>query len=107
MRTALVSLLAVAALALAGCSGNGGKGPAASTDDDLADLPMLHGYVVDPAIRPLAGVTVKVLDTNASIDTDDGGYFGFDDLPTETFLVLVATKAGFLPQSKQVTLTPD
>jgi hypothetical protein len=62
---------------------------------------------VDPAIRPLAGVTVKVLDTNASVGTDDGGYFGFDDLPTETFLVIVASKAGFLPQSKQVTLVPD
>lgn len=106
-RRALLAMLAVAAVALAGCSGGGKKDSASPSDDDLRDLPMLHGYVVDPAIRPLGGVTVKVLDTNASVESDDSGYFGLDDLPTEQFLVLVASKAGFLPQSKQVTLLPD
>ncbi len=107
-RRATLALLAVLALALAGCSGGkDGAGPKGTAEDGVGDLPMLHGYVVDPAIRPLAGATVKVLDTNASLPTDDGGYFGFDDLPTETFLVIVASKEGFLPQSKQVTLLPD
>ena len=108
MRSALLAVLATAVLALAGCSGGGqGDGGAAGSDDQLDGLPMLHGYVVDAAIRPLDGVTVTVLDTNASAATDDGGYFGFEELPTESFLVIVATKPGYLPQSKQVTLVPD
>lgn len=106
MRT--VAILTILALAVAGCNG-GGKGSKGgpASDDDLGDLPMLHGYVVDPAIRPLEGVTVKVLDSNATTATNEGGYFGFDGLPTEQFLVIVASKDGFISQSKQVTLVPD
>jgi hypothetical protein len=104
MRT--VAFLTILALALAGCSGGDG-----SKDGDGGpvggDVPMLHGYVVDAAIRPLEGVTVKVLDSNVSVLSDAGGYYGFDGLPTEQFLVLVATKPGYIAQSKQVTLVPD
>ena len=104
----LATTLLVLALALAGCAGGkGGKKDGVASDDDLRALPQLHGYVVDPAIRPLEGVTVKVLDTNSTTTTDDGGYFGLDDLPTEQFLVIVASKPGFIPQSTQVTLAPD
>jgi hypothetical protein len=106
-RTLLAAALLLT-LALAGCSGGkDGSGKGSASDDDLGDLPMLHGYVVDAAIRPLEGVTVKVIDTNVSTETNEGGYFGLDDLPTEQFLVIVASKPGFLPQSKQVTLVPD
>lgn len=101
-------VLLLVALALAGCSdgkkGGDGTGPG---DDETKGLPMLHGYVVDPTIAPLEGVTVKVLDSNATTATDEGGYFGFDELPTETFLVIVASKPGYIPSSKQVTLVPD
>lgn len=105
MRT--LAVLTILALLLAGCSDgkNGDKGSAGGPAP--GDTPMLHGYVVDAAIRPLEGVTVKVLDSNVSVLSDPGGYYGFEDLPTEQFLVLVATKAGFIPQSKQVTLVPD
>lgn len=68
---------------------------------------MLHGFVFDPALRPLDGATVKVLDTNASTATDPEGFFGFGGLPVEQFLVVVATKDGFVPMSKQVTLVQD
>lgn len=98
----------LAALMLAGCSGgkakDDGKAPAAG---GAGVLPMLHGYVFDPAVRPLEGVTVKVLDTNSSGATDTEGFFGFDGLPVEQFLVVVATKDGYQPSSKQVTLSPD
>jgi hypothetical protein len=103
-----LAVLAVMALALAGCSdGKGeddGKDPATS---GAGSLPMLHGYVFDPAVRPLAGVQVKVLDTNSTVLTDDGGFFGFDGLPLEQFLVVVASVDGFVSGSKQVTLTAD
>lgn len=102
-----LALLVVLTLAVAGCSSGKGGGKEGTSDDDLSEMPMLHGYVVDPAIRPLEGVTVKVIDTNATSITNEGGYFGLDELPTEQFLVIVATKVGYMPQSKQVTLLPD
>lgn len=104
----ILVLLTVLAMVLAGCSGGkGGDGGNGGGGPSPGDVPMLHGYIVDLAIRPLEGVTVKVLDSNVSVLSDVGGYYGFDDLPTEQFLVLVATKEGYIPQSKQVTLVPD
>lgn len=104
MRWLAVAL--VAALTLAGCSdGKGGDDAPASGDPE--DLPMLHGFVFDPALRPMAGATVKVLDTNVSTTSDDEGFFGFDGLPVEQFLVIVATLEGFTPSSKQITLAVD
>lgn len=105
MRT--IALLTALALLLAGCSGSNGSDNGADSGPSAGDVPMLHGYVVDLAIRPLEGVSVKVLDSNVSVLSDAGGYYGFDGLPTEQFLVLVATKPGYIPQSKQVTLVPD
>lgn len=102
-----LAVVLVATVTLAGCSGAGGgdgKDPAA---EGAGALPMLHGYVLDPAVRPLAGATVKVLDTNASTLVDDEGFFGFDGLPVDQFLVVVATMDGFMPTSKQITLTAD
>ncbi|MEK6975976.1 MAG: carboxypeptidase-like regulatory domain-containing protein [Candidatus Thermoplasmatota archaeon] len=104
----VLAVATILALVLAGCSD--GKGDGGSKDEGSGPdggVPMLHGYVVDLAIRPLEGVTVKVLDNNVSVLSDAGGYYGLDDLPTEQFLVLVASKDGYIPQSKQVTLVPD
>jgi hypothetical protein len=101
----LLAVVAVLALALAGCSGGKGDGGNDPSPSGAGSLPMLHGYVFDPAIRPLAGVTVKVLDTNATTVTDEEGFFGFDALPAEQFLVIVASLEGFVSGSKQVTLT--
>lgn len=106
MRALAVAVTLV--VALAGCSGGDGKGtspgPGNSAD---AEMPMLHGYVVDPAIRPLEGVVVKVIDNEVNVTTTAEGFFGFEDLPTEQFLVVVASLAGYIPASKQVTLVPD
>ena len=103
----LLAVLAVLALTLAGCSGGKDEADGATPQGGDEAMPMLHGYVFDPAIRPLEGVTVKVLDTNASVVTDAEGFFGFEDLPIEQFLVIVATIDGFVPGSKQVTLTAE
>ncbi|HUR24532.1 MAG TPA: carboxypeptidase-like regulatory domain-containing protein [Candidatus Thermoplasmatota archaeon] len=108
MRLRLFATMAVVAFVLAGCSGKkaddgDGTDPASSGG---GSLPMLHGYVFDPAVRPLEGVTVKVLDTNSTTVTDEEGFFGFTELPVEQFLVVVASIDGFSSGSKQVTLTP-
>lgn len=106
MRT--LAVLAVLAVTLAGCSSGGKDAPGgASGPSGTVALPMLHGYIVDPAIRPVEGAVVTVLDNNVTTQSNANGYFGLDDLPTEQFLVLVASKAGYLPQSKQITLVPD
>jgi hypothetical protein len=106
-RMRLLAVLAVVALALAGCSDGKGKDDGKDPGSDPGSLPMLHGYVFDPAVRPLAGVQVKVLDTNSTAVTDDQGFFGLEGLPVEQFLVVVATFDGFMPDSKQVTLTAE
>jgi hypothetical protein len=102
-----LAVLAVLALTLAGCSGGKGEDDGATPQGGDEALPMLHGYIFDPAIRPLEGVSVKVLDTNSTSVTDANGYFGFDGLPVEQFLVIVASLDGFMPGSKQVTLAAD
>ena len=102
-----IALLTVFAFVLAGCSGGEGGDKDVGSGPSGGGVPMLHGYVVDLAIRPLEGVTVKVLDSNVSVVSNEGGYYGFAGLPTEQFLVLVATKEGYIPQSKQITLVPD
>lgn len=103
----LLAIAAVAALAVAGCSGGKGDDGDESASPGAGSLPMLHGYVFDPALRPLEGATVTVLDTNSTGVTNDEGFFGFSELPLEQFLVVVATMDGFVAGSKQVTLTAD
>ena len=102
-----LAFVALAAVVLAGCSGgkaaDHGKEPAAPA----GGLPMLRGFVFDDALRPMAGVTVKVLENNASAVTGDQGDYRFAALPTDQFLVIVANKSGFLSSSKQVTLSPQ
>ncbi len=101
-------LLTLASLLLAGCSGD-----APVTDDVVSEpapaveRPPLHGWVLDPSIRPLAGVNVEVLEANATAITDAEGYYGFDGLPHGETMILVATLDGYRSQSRQVTLHPD
>jgi hypothetical protein len=102
-----LAALAVLAVALAGCSDSSGGDGSPVTAGNPEGLPMLHGYIFDPALRPLAGANVKVLDGNGTATTDEEGFFGLDGLPTEQFLVIVATLDGFTPSSKQITLAVD
>jgi hypothetical protein len=104
VRVVVLAILLASAVTLAGCSSpeaEQAKTPSAGK------LPALHGWVFDAALRPLKGVTVKVLDTNSSTTTNDEGFYGFDGLPIEQFLVVVATKELFKVSSKQVTLTDE
>lgn len=95
------------AVALAGCSGGKGGEAGDGTRPSDETLAGLHGWVFDSAIRPLAGATVKVIDTNTSVVTDAEGRYGMDGLPVEQFLIVVATLDGYTASSKQITLAPD
>lgn len=108
--------LAVAALALAGCSGSGG---AASTpeaglsseeiDNAVRDVPVaasattgvIRGVVVDQAIRPIAGATVAVAGFGSETVSNDQGAFGFEGLQPGTYFV-TASKEGYEPSQTSV-----
>jgi hypothetical protein len=100
-------LFLLVSLAFAGCSQGEGadkkeaEGPGAAGP---GDAPPLHGYVFDPAVTPMAGATVRVLENNATAVTDEDGFYGFVGLPTDQFLVLVVSLEGYQSQSRQVTL---
>lgn len=100
----LFAIALLASTALAGCSEDKGASDDAAPEPER---PPLHGWVLDVALRPLAGVKVQVLETNGTTVTDAEGYYGFDDVPTERFLVLVAALDGYETTSKQVTLPAE
>lgn len=102
---AAVAFLALASLALAGCSGggNGGDEPPAANFEELgleatATTGILRGIVVDEAIRPVAGADIgargpdgPVANTTSAAD----GAFGFDGLAPGTYFLEVH-KPGFV-----------
>jgi hypothetical protein len=103
----LVPLLLLG-LAFSGClgAGNGERDGDGSGDEDPGPI-QLFGYIFDNALAPLEGAVVKILETNSSVTTDDEGFYAFAGLPTDQFLVIVATHDGFKPDSKQATLPQD
>lgn len=108
MRPILPPVLLLLA-ATAGCFGAGDDGGDAGPGPDPVtpeSRPQLEGWVLDPALRPLGGTLVTVVETGAAVSTDAEGHYALDELPTGTPLVLVARADGFIPQSKRVTLEP-
>lgn len=109
--TLSITLLLLAATVLGGCladeepADDGAAVP--EPTPEAVDRPTLHGWIVDTAIRPLAGVTVEVIEYNETVVTNEDGFYGFDGLPADEALILVAAAEGFMPRSQQVTLRPD
>ena len=104
MRTWAFALLLATAL-LAGCAGKGGADDgdklqlADGTTIDLGEgtsdtTGAIAGYVVDEAIRPIGGVTLRTTDGAASATSDDNGFFLMGDLAPGTYIVQ-ATATGF------------
>ena len=93
------------AVLLAGCgSPRDAAGPAAERDDQDS---VLHGLVVDEAIRPILGATVTLVGLNLSATTEVSGEFAFPDtLPREQPLVMIVTADGFQSTSRQASLPP-
>lgn len=105
MRVALATLATVGLLLLAGCAQDADN-DATTSAPPTATQPMLTGVVLDEAIRPVANATIRVQETNSTTTTGTDGLYAFDGLPTDRALVLVATKLGYLPNARQITLVP-
>ncbi|HJQ92779.1 MAG TPA: carboxypeptidase-like regulatory domain-containing protein, partial [Candidatus Thermoplasmatota archaeon] len=107
-----VLLVAVPAVALAGCAGGGGDGAGDPTQDvDFDDLDLqatattglIRGVVVDSAIRPVGDAVVELRGAETPLQTRSNaeGAFGFDQLPPGDYF-LTASKPGFV-QAQQAT----
>lgn len=106
--------LALLATVLAGCGGSPPAKTAVDEPDGAAELEdldlvatkdtgILRGVVVDAAIRPLAGVRVRLAGLDQGMDTTASGLFGFDGLEAGEYVVQ-AEKAGFLPVQTTVAV---
>jgi len=92
--------LLLAAVALAGCAGQGGT----TGDDSLSGIKVaatpttgvIRGVVVDTALHPVAGVRLTVLAADRTLTTNSSaiGAFGFDGLAPGTYFVQ-AHKLGY------------
>jgi hypothetical protein len=96
-----VALLLVASVLAAGC---GAKAPVQGVATLPAGTPPVQGFVFDPALRPLAAVHVRVLDSNQSAVTDAGGHFELKEVPFDEPMVLVASLAEYQSSNKQVSV---
>ena len=105
------AVLALTALGLAGCADDGGTADVAPEFDDLgleatATTGVIRGVVVDQAVRPVAGATVKEVATGATTVTSDLGLFGFADLAPGTYFLEV-TRLGFFAVQQSVDVVAD
>lgn len=95
----LVLVLAVAA----GCTAPPPPPEGLPVDDDGKALPTVEGFVVDEAIRPLAGVVVRILGEEANGTTDEEGHYAIRRPTQQAEAVLVSAFAtGYRPLSKQM-----
>lgn len=98
MRLFLVACLLFAS-ALAGCAEDAPESPEGETtqiDEELVatdDTGVIRGVVVDPAIIPIAGVTVTLNTGEETVSLEDGS-FGFSDLEPGSYF-MTATKPGY------------
>lgn len=102
MRWVVVVLL----VALAGCGESTVVPPGIPVDEHGEALPNLEGFVVDEAIRPMAGVLVRILFSDVNATTDDQGYYA---IRRQTFVaenvLLSASAPGYVPLSHQVQVS--
>lgn len=100
------AVLALAAFLVAGCAAPDGAPAGLPVDEDGDPLPSLHGFVVDAAIRPLQGATVRLLDGEESATTDADGRY---ELRRPTFaaedVLVAASLDGFEPRTQQAQVS--
>lgn len=99
-------LTVLLALAVAGCGAKGGAPEGIPVDDEGKVLPTLQGVVVDDAIRPLAGATVRLLLTGVNATTDADGHYEIlrpTRLAEQT--LVTASHPGYHTRTQQVQLS--
>jgi hypothetical protein len=98
---------AALALLLAGCADAGRPPDGLPVDADGDPLPTLHGFVVNGAIRPIAGAIVRFLGSEgAEATTDEGGRYEIRRPTQQAEDVLVtAWKQGFVALTHQVKVS--
>ncbi|MFA5944567.1 MAG: carboxypeptidase-like regulatory domain-containing protein [Candidatus Thermoplasmatota archaeon] len=97
------SVALVLALALAGCADGNGSEP----DAAAAGLGFIDGVIVDFAIRPLAGVDIRVAgQATANATSGADGTFRLGPLPLGAY-ALSANKTGYIPAQLTVDAVPD
>lgn len=107
-----VALLALASLALAGCSGGGGEAGEGGFEEGFEETDvargkgLIRGVVLDPAITPVAGATVKLAASGQEAKSDDGGLFLFPDLEPGTHFLEVS-KPGWTSTQQSVDVVAD
>jgi hypothetical protein len=104
--------LAVAALAvlaiLGGCLGLGGEDEQLREDEvtTTADTGALEGLVTDPAVRPVTGADVTLVDAERSTTTGEDGSFSFSTVEPGEHTVRVDAD-GFLATEETVSVRAD
>ena len=112
LRVTPVACLALASLLLAGCSGGGGGAGEGGFEEGFEDTAvargkgLIRGVILDPAITPVAGATVKLAATGQEATTDEGGLFVFADLDPGTHF-LDASKPGWTSTQQSVDVVAD
>ncbi|MGB0651919.1 MAG: carboxypeptidase-like regulatory domain-containing protein [Thermoplasmatota archaeon] len=111
--TPLLSILSLLAVALAGCSSDGGDEQAAPDDVDFGDLDVeatsttgaIRGVVVDGSIRPIAEANVVLRTPGGTEETtsDSEGRFAFSEVDPGTHFLEV-TKLNHEPAQVSVTV---
>lgn len=103
----LVALIVSAALA--GCAKSEGAQPAETGPAPVASLEpipdggAIEGVVVDDGQAPLAGALVAIVSLQLQVQTDEGGAFGFRNLPAGAYDV-AAAKLGYESVARRVTV---
>ena len=94
------------ALVLAGCGSPDPPTPGIPVDDEGDELPNLEGFVVDEAIRPMEGVTVRILFSDVNATTDEEGHYS---IHRPTFVaedvLLSAVAPGYQARTQQVQVS--
>lgn len=100
-------MLALTAVALAGCAeGGGGEADDEEAFNDLEatateDTGLIRGIVVDPTITPVEGVTITLQGTELETTTNADGAFVFSALEPGTYF-LNADRTGFVATQSSV-----
>lgn len=97
----------VLSLLLAGCGGKSAENPATSPAPGPTDVPVLSGFVLDPAVAPIAGGSVSIHGTNSSAVTSADGSYRFAEVPVGVPIVVIVEAPGFVTSSKSVTVPEE